>query len=243
MINALIIISALVFAVISHEFGHMLMTKICGVSVPEFGIGFGKRLGSFTVRGTRYQVGLIPLGGYVKIDDEAFFKLPAYKKNLVFLAGPFVNIGSAALLMWMYWMSVGINMGKALDTLVIKAGEASLTVLGILLQATAEAVQTMGADALMGPVGAVGVAAQISDQTGLYMTLMVVMLFLSLGIVNLLPLPALDGGQVLMTVLRVPVAIHQKAAQAGLYAMLVLGVVIMGWDVYRIITGTLGVIN
>ena len=239
MLNALIVIAALVFAVISHEYGHMVMIKICGGVVPEFGIGFGRKIGSFEFRGTYYRIGWMPLGGYVKPDQESFNRLPAYKRNMVYLAGPLVNILSAALILWAYWMSVGLKMGQSLDVLVIKAFQASLELLSGIVQAMVPLVWEMGAGALMGPVGAVGVAAQADSGSGPLVMLIVVMLFLSLGLFNLLPIPALDGGQILMTTLRIPAAIYHRINQSALYALLGLGLVIMLWDVYRIASGTL----
>jgi regulator of sigma E protease len=56
-----------------HELGHFLAAKLTGVYAPKFSIGFGpgpsKKWGE-----TQYILGLIPLGGYVRMasrDDEA----------------------------------------------------------------------------------------------------------------------------------------------------------------------------
>jgi regulator of sigma E protease len=59
--------------VLVHEAGHFLAAKITGVYAPRFSVGFGpgpkKRWGE-----TQYQIGVIPLGGYVRMasrEDEA----------------------------------------------------------------------------------------------------------------------------------------------------------------------------
>jgi regulator of sigma E protease len=59
--------------VLVHELGHFLAAKATGVYAPRFSIGFGpgpkKRWGE-----TQYQLGVIPLGGYVRMasrEDEA----------------------------------------------------------------------------------------------------------------------------------------------------------------------------
>ena len=50
-----------------HELGHFLTAKMFGIRVETFSIGFPPRIFS-TQRGeTRYQIGALPLGGYVKI--------------------------------------------------------------------------------------------------------------------------------------------------------------------------------
>src|SRR6185295_16600423 len=58
-----------------HELGHFVVAKLCGVKVEKFMIGFD--IGGYKVswrRGeTEYGVGILPLGGYVKMlgqDDD-----------------------------------------------------------------------------------------------------------------------------------------------------------------------------
>src|SRR6185436_4712604 len=59
--------------VLVHELGHFIAAKLTGVYAPRFSIGFGpgpkKRWGE-----TQYGIGIIPLGGYVRMaskEDEA----------------------------------------------------------------------------------------------------------------------------------------------------------------------------
>ena len=62
----------LTIVVFFHELGHFLVARWCGVTVKVFSVGFGPELFGFTDRkGTRWQLSLIPLGGYVKfLGDE-----------------------------------------------------------------------------------------------------------------------------------------------------------------------------
>ena len=65
-------IIALFLLIIVHECGHFLVARWCGVKVLRFSFGFGKVLTSWhDKRGTEYALSLIPLGGYVKMLDEA----------------------------------------------------------------------------------------------------------------------------------------------------------------------------
>ena len=53
-----------------HELGHFLVAKACGVKCEKFMIGFdigGIRLLSFRRGETLYGLGILPLGGYVKM--------------------------------------------------------------------------------------------------------------------------------------------------------------------------------
>ncbi|HBE93680.1 MAG TPA: RIP metalloprotease RseP [Gammaproteobacteria bacterium] len=97
-------IIALGILVAVHEFGHFWVARKMGVRVLTFSIGFGKSLWSRTAAdGTKYSIGAIPLGGYVKMLDEneaevaedeldkAFNRKPLWRKTLVVLAGPGFN--------------------------------------------------------------------------------------------------------------------------------------------------------
>lgn len=50
-----------------HELGHFAVAKWCGVKCEKFYIGFGKPLAKFQWGETEYGIGMIPLGGYVKM--------------------------------------------------------------------------------------------------------------------------------------------------------------------------------
>ncbi len=62
-------------AIVIHEFGHLLMSKLCGVRIPEYGIGmpFTKRLFWTKKFGTIWSFYPILLGGFVRIfgDNDA----------------------------------------------------------------------------------------------------------------------------------------------------------------------------
>ena len=52
-----------------HEFGHFYVARLFNVRVLNFAIGFGRTIykKKFNPQGTEYSIGLIPLGGYVKM--------------------------------------------------------------------------------------------------------------------------------------------------------------------------------
>ncbi|MEL6625021.1 MAG: RIP metalloprotease RseP [Bacteroidota bacterium] len=50
-----------------HELGHFLTAKMFGIRVEKFSIGFPPKILSFQKGETEYQIGAVPLGGYVKI--------------------------------------------------------------------------------------------------------------------------------------------------------------------------------
>ncbi len=96
-----ILLGVLVFV---HEAGHFLTAKYFRIVVEKFSIGFGPRIFGTKVGDTEYRLAWIPLGGYVKMvgddprDDDArdlpgsFLGAPLWKRMLVVLAGPAVNL-------------------------------------------------------------------------------------------------------------------------------------------------------
>ena len=53
-----------------HEFGHFLASKLLGVGVDEFSVGFGPKIVQKKYKGTMYSLRWLPLGGYCAIEGE-----------------------------------------------------------------------------------------------------------------------------------------------------------------------------
>ena len=53
--------------ILVHELGHLIAAKWAGMPVTSFSVGFGPALFHFRIGETRYQLALIPLGGFVRI--------------------------------------------------------------------------------------------------------------------------------------------------------------------------------
>lgn len=96
-------------------------------------------------------------------------------------------------------------------------------------------------DAVSGPVGisgAIGDAAKAGFPNLLYLTAMI---SINLGVMNLLPVPALDGGRILFILIeiisrrRLPKKVEDTINAVGLFALLGLSVIIMIKDVLTII--------
>ena len=96
----LFVLGVLVFV---HELGHFLMARAHGVRVLRFSLGFDPKIFKFTRGGTEYSVGIIPLGGFVKlagetVDDERtgapdeFLSKSKWVRFQVYLAGPVMNL-------------------------------------------------------------------------------------------------------------------------------------------------------
>ena len=118
MLNIIIGIIGLGLVVFFHESGHFMAAKLCGVKVLTFSIGWGKKLFSFKKGDTEYCISLLPMGGYCKmkgeeiLDDDTVYEdnhdslstAPAWKKAIIYFAGPFMNLVFAIICFSIVWM-------------------------------------------------------------------------------------------------------------------------------------------
>ncbi len=116
LLLTLLLMGVLVFV---HELGHYLTARLCGVTIHEFSIGMGKRLGGFTSKktGIQYSFRLLPIGGYVamagedeEVDDpNAFNKKNVWQRMLILVAGAGMNVlaGFLAMLVLTTGMTIG----------------------------------------------------------------------------------------------------------------------------------------
>jgi regulator of sigma E protease len=118
MVTVFAFLVAIGLLVAVHEFGHFSMARACGVKVLRFSVGFGPRIAGWTSlrSGTEYVVGMLPLGGYVKMLDEreglveagerhlALNTQALHKRAAIVVAGPLANLLLAVLLYaCVYW--------------------------------------------------------------------------------------------------------------------------------------------
>lgn len=107
-----------------HEFGHFWVARRCGVKVLTYSVGFGRAIWSRTAKdGTQYQVGIIPLGGYVRMLDErvdevkpedkavSFNAQSVYKRFAIVAAGPIANFVLAVAVLWLMF-GIGVPTVK-----------------------------------------------------------------------------------------------------------------------------------
>lgn len=100
-----------------HEWGHFIAAKLCGVRVDVFSLGFGTRLWGFKRGDTDYRLSALPFGGYVRMAGDnpleertgaayEFLSQPRWKRFLIAVAGPFMNILLTFVLFWgIFWFA------------------------------------------------------------------------------------------------------------------------------------------
>ena len=109
--------AALIFL---HEAGHFVAAKAVGMRVERFSLFFGPMPIKRTWGETEYGIGIIPLGGYVRITGmnpneelapevahRAYYNQPVWKRVVTILAGPAVNILIAFGIAWALLYSQG----------------------------------------------------------------------------------------------------------------------------------------
>jgi regulator of sigma E protease len=106
--------------IVLHEAGHFVAAKAVGMRVERFSLFFGPLLLKFRRGETDYGIGPIPLGGYVKITGmnpneelppevlpRAYYNQPVWKRVVVILAGPAVNLVIAFIILAVIFGSQG----------------------------------------------------------------------------------------------------------------------------------------
>lgn len=127
MILSILIFCVIIGVVITvHELGHFLGAKATGVIVEEFSIGFPPFIWKKEIGGTKYSLGIIPLGGYNKIygmdeiDKEKDKNSGSYEskgfwaKFLICIGGVVMNIFLAAFLFFIYLSFSGFSTTQPL---------------------------------------------------------------------------------------------------------------------------------
>lgn len=128
----ILVFLGLSFVVIVHELGHLIMSKIFGVGVEEFGLGFPPKIWSKKIGETKYSINWILWGGFLKInglrpgierkdlpENKSFMRQSFYKKALIIAGGVLINF----LLGWiLISLVMSIGVPKTIFVADIKQG-------------------------------------------------------------------------------------------------------------------------
>lgn len=209
IINAIKIIFLLGFLIIIHEGGHFLVAKLCKVKVNEFSIGFGKTIWKKQGKETLYSIRLIPLGGFVQMEGEneesedkrAFSNVSIPKRIAIVSAGAIVNILFGILVYFVLVSTVGLQfVDPAKDTFLNRMYYGGIQtkefVLSLFESVKMLFTNGLSVDQMTGPVGISQIVVQTTTVSNYIYIL--ALISVSLGITNLLPIPALDGGKIVL---------------------------------------------
>jgi regulator of sigma E protease len=140
----LLVIGPLIFV---HELGHYFAGRIFGVKADAFSIGFGREILGYTDRrGTRWKLGWLPMGGYVKFAGDmnpasqptaewlalppeeramTFQAKPVWQRFLIVLAGPVTNFLVAIAIFMAFFAAYGQPRTPALLAGLVENGAAA----------------------------------------------------------------------------------------------------------------------
>ena len=231
---AVAIIIGLLIAI--HEYGHLLAAKLCRIPVSRFSVGFGPKLFGFKFAETSYWFSWIPLGGYVlpALEDKDFRQLPTYKRITFALGGPIANIIGAFVGLFV----IGLSQ-LSLGPIQAVSFAATQVIIGMKQQLYGLSTLLVDFGQLSGIVGIVAVGGTQFGSTLAGLLTFSVLINISLAVLNLLPLPPLDGGRILFCVLEKiyrPVAkVEAPVTLIGWALVMVLMVCVTVQDVGRIV--------
>lgn len=124
LVSAVKIIFLLGFLILIHEAGHFLVAKLFKVKVEEFAIGFGPKIITKQGKETKYELRLIPLGGFVRMEGEeqrseserSFNNASIPKRMGIVAAGAIVNIVFGILVYFIIISATGNNVSTIVDS-------------------------------------------------------------------------------------------------------------------------------
>ncbi|HMN13020.1 MAG TPA: M50 family metallopeptidase [Bellilinea sp.] len=134
VVNILLFILFFGLMLFLHEFGHFIVAKLFGIKVDEFGFGYPPRMIKLFKAGeTEFTLNWIPFGAFVKLSGEedpsvpgGFSSAAPWKRILVLLAGPAMNLLTGVVLFIIMFNIIGIpDPTRVVITDVVKDSPAS----------------------------------------------------------------------------------------------------------------------
>src|SRR3989338_1442870 len=249
MISILAFLFVFTIVVLIHEFGHFIAARRLGINAYEFSIGFPfspKIATLFRHKETEFTIRLLPLGGFVSFsrnEDESetveFLKEDRWKRGIIISAGSIFNIIFAFLL-----IAIAIMIGKHIS--MFDSAIASLKTIEAVSVGTIQLILNLfsgnsSMDNLSGPIGIAVMAGKAANAGLLNLIYFTGLLSLSLGILNLLPFPALDGGHLIILAIeslkRSPLSqrTYQIVGIAGISFFIILTLFVTYRDIIKLI--------
>ncbi len=182
--------------ILVHELGHLAAARLVGFPVARFSVGFGPSLRAVHFGGTEYRLSAIPLGGYVLLGVEnvqQMLEIPGWKRAVFFASGPLANfLFPVPLFAALNLLSEGFSLAGVTTTPV---GQTWHILSQILAAFAGLGVHPEGV------VGGIGLVVEGSSFVGLDVVRAIqfaIFMSLNLAVLNLLPIPVLDGGKIVL---------------------------------------------
>ena len=179
--------SLFMISILFHELGHYYAGKIFKVRALRFTIGVGPSLFETYSSGTEFSIRLFPLMGLVEHDERDINGLSLLKNIIILLAGVFNNLilGMFSLLVlckFKFMLMLNIMFTDMIPS---------------ILSAFSNLKSLIGED---GTISHAYSAIPVSNFQQVWILFAIVNMGLVFG--NLIPIPALDGGQIILFTLQ-----------------------------------------
>jgi len=214
----LITLLMLCVLVIVHELGHFLVAKRNDVFIEEFAIGMGPKLYARQGKETLFTIRAFPVGGFCRmrgeepefdedgeliprdpslpVDPRSYEAKSQGQKLAILVAGSAMNIIFALLSLIVVALFTGhTNVFDAVTIAFYNTGRFA----GLIFQSFAMLFTgEVGFNDVAGPIGMVSMVGTFLDSGFIMLLAFTAMLSVNLGVINLFPIPALDGGRILV---------------------------------------------
>jgi regulator of sigma E protease len=173
-----------------HEAGHYVAARAGGIRVESFSIGVGPALWSRRIGTTEWVLRALPVGAYVRYDPTT-----AARRGVlacVVAAGPAANLCAAALAFVVAAALAGAHVPVAVG-LAQTVGVARVICAGL-----ASLLSWRGLHDLGGPLMLAHIAGSAAALGPVALLHVVGFLSVNLAVFNLLPIPVLDGGRLVV---------------------------------------------
>jgi regulator of sigma E protease len=233
------------FVIFFHELGHFLAARLAGIPIQVFSIGFGPKVWAMKRGATEYRISLIPLGGYVLpevLDETEFFNYPVTKRMIMSAGGPLASI----ILPIVCFVMINLIVSPfSFNNILIQPVYQTISVLYQMILAIPSAFSHT--ENLSGVIGIVATGGDFIGINNLKALQFTALMSLNLAVLNLLSVPALDGGKILLYLLELvypkSLRFHYPLALAGWVMILGLMVYVTAADVGRYFIACLEVIT
>lgn len=177
-------------------------------------------------------------------DERAFSKVSVWKRMAIVFAGPIVNIVFGIFIYFILISTVGLQFADPARDTFINRIIYGVKATGEFILSLLESVKMLftGGFSTNQMVGIVGISEIVVETSGIinYIYLMAV-ISISLGITNLLPIPALDGGKILILIIEVfrrkqmKLETEAKIQMIGFSILLAISLIVTYNDIIRIL--------
>jgi len=200
-VNVIGILLACQAVIIVHTFGHYVVGRWSGIRADAFCLGFGPVLASrVDGHGTRWQVALVPFGTSLEFRDDHERGAPLPVRAVTALAGPAFNFALSLALFVTLFVIRGIATDRHDIPELLSLGlEFGLDELRLTIRALLSGlhhvvlVETSLCD-LPGPISIGKAYVLAASESWITLVLVIAYLSTAFGVINLFPVPGLDGG-------------------------------------------------